>query len=722
MLLLTSAIFGQAPSSFKYQAVLRDARGNVKAKITTNIGISILKGSASGSVAYSETHNTITDGNGLLNLEIGRGKSTFSTFENIDWGTGNYFIKVTVDNIEMGTSQLLSVPYALFSLKSGNGFDGKYSSLTGAPKLATVSTSGNYSDLINIPEIFDRKWKNILEKPTTIAGYGITDAVTITGDQTIAGIKTFTGTINANNRSIRNVATPQTSTDAVNKAYVDKGKKRNIISGDNIAKIFTIPDSTDVLVTYDGYWNSTYILPVPSATNNYLYDRIGTFLLIKCKSSFSFNIDKLNTDLPQNINLTYGQSSLFVFDGDRWLKVLVANNIPIVSTNQITSITTSTAISGGNVTQDGGSPNLTRGVCWDTKENPTIDLSTKTIDSKGFGGFTSTITGLKASTTYYVRAYATNAVGVAYGNQVSFTLSQILSLASLTTLTPSDFTSTSAILGGNVTSDGNATVTEKGVCYDTIPSPTTSNSKVIAGVGTGSFNVAINNLSANTTYYARAYAINSQGTAYGNEVSFKTNVAGSISMLRTDLISPINLNQWHYIAITKASNLVGKLYIDGKLISTGTWENQQYVYNELHLGASFFTSWGNFFKGYLDEFRMSKVVRTDNEILNYYNSNREFATDVNTIGLWHFNESSGTTFSNSLSGTNSGNLYNGVQFASGKFGNCLYFNGINSRGNCNLDIPEYGITFEFWFKFSELQSSAIMSAYGMNNSHILLNK
>jgi hypothetical protein len=92
-----------------------------------------------------------------------------------------------------------------------------------------------------------------------------------------------------------------------------------------------------------------------------------------------------------------------------------------LSTVAISTITNTTASSGGNISLDGGAAVTARGVCWSTSINPTIALSTKTIDGIGIGSFTSSITGLVAGTTYYVRAYATNSVGTAYGNQVVFT-------------------------------------------------------------------------------------------------------------------------------------------------------------------------------------------------------------------------------------------------------------------------------------------------------------
>ena len=91
--------------------------------------------------------------------------------------------------------------------------------------------------------------------------------------------------------------------------------------------------------------------------------------------------------------------------------------IPTLSTTAALNITTTSATSGGTITNDGKSPVTSRGVCWSTNQNPTTTDS-KTSDGSGIGSFTSTITGLTPGSTYYIRAYASNAVGTAYGNQV----------------------------------------------------------------------------------------------------------------------------------------------------------------------------------------------------------------------------------------------------------------------------------------------------------------
>ena len=94
--------------------------------------------------------------------------------------------------------------------------------------------------------------------------------------------------------------------------------------------------------------------------------------------------------------------------------------LPTVATDTASNITSTSATCGGNVTSNGGAAVTARGVCWSLSQNPTVS-GNHTNDGTGIGGFTSSLTGLTSGTTYYVRAFATNSVGTAYGNQVVFT-------------------------------------------------------------------------------------------------------------------------------------------------------------------------------------------------------------------------------------------------------------------------------------------------------------
>jgi hypothetical protein len=129
---------------------------------------------------------------------------------------------------------------------------------------------------------------------------------------------------------------------------------------------------------------------------------------------------------------------------------------------------------------------------------------------------------LVPNTTYYVRAYAINSTGIAYGNEQSFTTLPLLSLASLTTNGITNITFNGASVEGNISSDGGTFISERGVCWSTTAGPTTADNKITDGSGIGDFLISITGLLPKTTYYVRAYAINSTGIAYGNEQSFTT--------------------------------------------------------------------------------------------------------------------------------------------------------------------------------------------------------
>ena len=202
--------------------------------------------------------------------------------------------------------------------------------------------------------------------------------------------------------------------------------------------------------------------------------------------------------------------------------------LPIVSTNPITNISSNSANCGGNVVIDGGAIVTTRGVCWSVISTPTT-LDSHTTDGYGTGNYISSFTGLNSNTLYYVRAYATNSVGTSYGNQMTFTT--FANLPSVTTANITNIAQTTATGGGNVTSDGGAAVTVKGICWSTSEPPTIGDSKSTDGSGTGSFISSLSGLNPNTLYYVRAYATNIAGTGYGNQMTFST-----ISLLSIDYL------------------------------------------------------------------------------------------------------------------------------------------------------------------------------------------
>ena len=196
-----------------------------------------------------------------------------------------------------------------------------------------------------------------------------------------------------------------------------------------------------------------------------------------------------------------------------------SNGLPTITTAEITNITAISAKSGGNVTDNGGYDVTARGICWNTLGNPDISDS-HTSSGTGNGSFTSNLTSLSAGTTYHVRAYATNERGTAYGQEVVF--STLNGNATITISEATNVTSTTATCTANITNDGGAEIIERGFCWATSQYPTTTSSHASAGNGTGSFSSSLINLTVGSTYYVRAYAINSTGTSYSNQISFTT--------------------------------------------------------------------------------------------------------------------------------------------------------------------------------------------------------
>lgn len=202
---ILSPVNAQAPQAFKYQAVIRDNAGNLLVSKNVGLRLSIIKDNILGVTSYVESHAVQTNQYGIVNLNIGSGTPIINTFASIDWATGTYFLKIEVDPTG-GTSytaagdpvQLVSVPYALFAQKAGNGFSGNYHNLIDTP----ILFNGNYNSLSNKPHLrdtvnaygFNGNYNNLTNKPIiydSLSNY----AVLLSGNQTIAGNKAFSGII-----------------------------------------------------------------------------------------------------------------------------------------------------------------------------------------------------------------------------------------------------------------------------------------------------------------------------------------------------------------------------------------------------------------------------------------------------------------------------------------------------------------------------------------------
>ncbi len=254
---------------------------------------------------------------------------------------------------------------------------------------------------------------------------------------------------------------------------------------------------------------------------------------------------------PNGVNI----GDMLYWSGTQWLTVPVGTNgqvltlnngipvwvpsssavpqLPALVTNAASGISAVSAISGG-IVSDGGAPVTARGMCWSSSHNPTT-ADFKTTDGAGAGSFSSNLTGLTVNRSYFARAWATNSVGTSYGNEIGFTT--LNGVIGLTTHVVASIKAISAVSGGTITNDEGLGIIAKGVCWSTSPNPTIADSKTTDGTGSGTFSSILTGLTVSTLYHVRAYATNSVGTSYGNEVSFTTQT-GAIS-LTTNAITNI---------------------------------------------------------------------------------------------------------------------------------------------------------------------------------------
>lgn len=221
--------------------------------------------------------------------------------------------------------------------------------------------------------------------------------------------------------------------------------------------------------------------------------------------------------------------------GEERIEIPVRMNIPskekpTVSMQTIENITYNSALFKGGLFSVGSSQVCKHGFCWSEQEQPTIssDNTCNFGDTETAKNFTYNATSLKTNTTYYVRAYAENKEGVSYSNQLKFQTKGVPQIAKVETGTTTKITSSQALVSGNIISIGNVSkLSQYGHVWGKIENPTISDSKTQLGeiTSTGAYTSTLTELSPNTIYHVRAYAINEVGISYGKDIVFTTELA-----------------------------------------------------------------------------------------------------------------------------------------------------------------------------------------------------
>jgi uncharacterized protein (TIGR02145 family) len=531
--------FSQAPDLISYQTIIRNSNNELVSNVPVGVRISILSGSAADVLWYQEEHKVSTNLNGLAYLNIGSGTLLFGTMSGIDWSKGPFYIKSETDptggkNYSLVVvSRLLSVPYSIYAKTADK--------LTGP--ITELDPLFNASVAKGITAADTALW-NTESDPFFYASIskGITAVDTAYWNKKLSSFTESDPLFRAS------IARSITAADTAlwNSEY-------DPIFNASIAKGITAADTALWNSEYDPIFNASIAKGI-TAADTALWNTESDPLF---NASISKGITAVDTaswnqkvGLPQTGNTS---GDILFWNGTAWVKIqqglpgqglfLSQTGIPMwsgpafatLTTNVATSVTNITAISGGNITSDGGTPVTARGICWSTSPNPTVANST-TNNGAGTGIFSSNISDLLGSTIYYVRAYAVNTTGVSYGNQITFT-TPVPTPPSLTTTTLSSITSVSVATGGSVVNNGGAPITARGVVWDTLTNPLVTKNRSINGSLNNIFLDTIRGLAGSRVYYVRSYATNSAGTAYGNELTFTT----LTPVVPTVTINPIDL-------------------------------------------------------------------------------------------------------------------------------------------------------------------------------------
>lgn len=282
----------------------------------------------------------------------------------------------------------------------------------------------------------------------------------------------------------------------------------NNITATGFTAFGTVVSDCDIPVTARGFCYSTSQYPTIEDEHTTVGKGLG---------EFKSNITKLEYGTTYYVR-AYATNATATTYGEQ-IVVKTLDGLPTVTTAEVTNVGSVKATCGGNVTDDGTLTVTARGVCYGTNQYPTTE-GLHTTNGKGIGEFTSNITGLNDKTTYYVRAYATTAAGTVYGEQKSFKTENGIPVVLLSEV--GEPTANSVVCKGKVTGDGGVSVTERGFCYSVSQYPTNTSDHVAIGNGAGEYTGSLTGLALNTTYYIRAYAVNSLGIGYSAQQSFTT--------------------------------------------------------------------------------------------------------------------------------------------------------------------------------------------------------
>ena len=559
-LLSSFSVFSQGPSKINFQAILRNTSGDIVSNQAVGVRMSIKSGTINYSSLYVETHAKTTDVSGLINIQLGTGTVISGIFGDIEWGSGSHFIQLEVDfnggsnYVVIGTQELISVPYALYANKTDTSvlnLRNRFSEKVNVGDTSNMLT--NYRTGLN-GKVSISDTSNMLFNYRT----GLTQKVNLS-DTTLM-LEPYLQYADTTNMLVPYLRDADTTNMLV--PYLRDADTTNMLIPyllDSDTTNMLVPylrdaDTTNMLVPYLRDADTTSML-VP-----YLRDADTTNMLnsyFKKSDTTSLNLtnrfnEKLNvTDFPSGATT----GNIMFYNGTSWVNLAPGSpgQSLIISSNGLPTW-------GCIITNTAGTASSTPTLNVYSSLNP---ITHSTSGATGIGTATGLPSGVSASWAANVITisgtpssagsftYTIPLTGGCGSVNATGSMTVNASVATLTTTSIGSITSTDASSGGNITFVDGGEITARGVVWSTSSGPTVSlSTKTTDGTGTGTFTSTISGLSESTTYYVRAYATNTAGTAYGNEVTFITtctlNTAGTASSTPTlnaySALTPITIS------------------------------------------------------------------------------------------------------------------------------------------------------------------------------------
>lgn len=398
-----------------YQAVVRDGAGNPLINHPLTVRCTLHDNTASGTSIYQETHTINTNNFGLFTLHIGTGVASIGNIDSIHWALYKKYLQVEFDTtaqgtsyIDLGTQQLMAVPYALYAETAGNALN--------APKGDAGVNGSNGTNGVD-----GSNGQNGNNGVNGADGVSVTSAnitndslyLSLSNSQTLNAGKLNGGLPNGTN--VGDVLT----WDGSNWNSTASNSNLPIVATSPASDITTNSATSGGTITSDGGYSiiakgvcwGTNINPTVSGSHS--NEGIGGY-------SFASNLNNLNPTTNYYYR-SYATNSMGTGYGITYVLNTLTPLLPSILTEVINNYGPNSINSGITIINNGNVPIIDAGICWSTTSNPTINSSSySSLGSLQTGTHNIHINGLAPNTNYYLRSYATNSTGTSYGNELTF--------------------------------------------------------------------------------------------------------------------------------------------------------------------------------------------------------------------------------------------------------------------------------------------------------------